>query len=248
MNFVDLIKRELEIRRVKNPRYSLRAFARDLEISPASLSGILNGGKLPSTRVIKQCSISLKWSKSTLENFLSEAKMQKEFEKYKFDQMRLFLDDNFYHKDLDWPVFAISRLAQLKENSASPNWISQRLNISKKDVKRALDFLIKFKCIEIVGNKMLFIKRPAIVSDQSTEISLKIQDSILDKAKESLTTVGPDERQGLILFSLMDKNKVKRIGDLMRRFGQEVEKAGESTNSPMQVYSMIIQLFPLDKK
>jgi hypothetical protein len=42
-NLVEKLKEELELRRKKNPRYSLRAMARDLGVSPSCLSRTLNG-------------------------------------------------------------------------------------------------------------------------------------------------------------------------------------------------------------
>jgi hypothetical protein len=42
-SYRDLLKRELESRCGRNPRYSLRAFAKDLGLSAPRLSHVLNG-------------------------------------------------------------------------------------------------------------------------------------------------------------------------------------------------------------
>src|SRR5258708_1981839 len=43
INYRSVLKSELETRCSRNPRYSLRAFARDLELSAPRLSGVLSG-------------------------------------------------------------------------------------------------------------------------------------------------------------------------------------------------------------
>jgi transcriptional regulator with XRE-family HTH domain len=52
MFFSDLLREELARRRGGNPRYSLRAFARRLEIDHATLSQLLRGRRRLSTRTI----------------------------------------------------------------------------------------------------------------------------------------------------------------------------------------------------
>ncbi len=50
-SYLQVLERELRARVARNPRYSIRAFARDLGISPASLSQILRGIQIPSVRI-----------------------------------------------------------------------------------------------------------------------------------------------------------------------------------------------------
>lgn len=248
MNFKDLIKEELENRRVKNPRYSLRALARDLEISPASLSGILNGTKTPSTRVIKKCGSNLAWPKTTIEKFLHEAKQKREIDKLKQDQMRLVMDEDFPDSDkVTWMTFAVSRLSALDDNSASPNWIADRINITKAEAKKALNFLLKYNCIQIKNNKMIFIKRPTIATNYQTKTALDIQESMLDIAKNSLRQTPAEYRFGVVRFSSMDRNRVAKIGEIIRRFCFDIEKATQ-TESAQDLYSTVIQVFPLEKQ
>ena len=45
--FKQLLRDELQKRRSRNPYYSLRAFARDMDVSPSRLSEVMNGKDVP---------------------------------------------------------------------------------------------------------------------------------------------------------------------------------------------------------
>lgn len=48
------LEKELRRRKAQNTRYSLRAFARDLDISPALLSMVINGHRRVTKRLIRK--------------------------------------------------------------------------------------------------------------------------------------------------------------------------------------------------
>jgi transcriptional regulator with XRE-family HTH domain len=64
--FIDVLNADLSKRKQKNPRYSLRAYARFLGLDPSTLSRILAGKQPPSITVVRK--LLRKLGLSPLEN------------------------------------------------------------------------------------------------------------------------------------------------------------------------------------
>lgn len=69
--FVELLVANLQMRKLRNANYSLRAFARDLEISPAQLSLVLNSQQRLSAQNACKIALHLELSKAEFYRFVS---------------------------------------------------------------------------------------------------------------------------------------------------------------------------------
>ena len=63
IDLIDLLNNEFKHRYENNPHYSLRAFARDLDVQPATLSHILNRKRVPSNEFKNKSYKALELSK-----------------------------------------------------------------------------------------------------------------------------------------------------------------------------------------
>jgi transcriptional regulator with XRE-family HTH domain len=61
---------ELEARKRKNARFSLRAFARLLELAPSTVHQYLSGRYYPNARNLQQMAAKLEWSDQLLQSYL----------------------------------------------------------------------------------------------------------------------------------------------------------------------------------
>jgi cyanate lyase len=62
MNAVDILKNIFQERINKNPKYSLRAFARDIGLSPSLLSMVMSGQRQLTAKQAAKISLKLKLS------------------------------------------------------------------------------------------------------------------------------------------------------------------------------------------
>lgn len=69
-DYLELLRAIYETRNKANAGYSLRAFARSLNLDPGELSRIITGKKYPSLNVAYQIADQLKLSKEGIENFV----------------------------------------------------------------------------------------------------------------------------------------------------------------------------------
>jgi transcriptional regulator with XRE-family HTH domain len=65
MKYINIIQQELTNRKAKDPNYSLRSFAKDLELSPSSLSELFNGKHHLSIRTFGKIAVKLNLSEET---------------------------------------------------------------------------------------------------------------------------------------------------------------------------------------
>jgi uncharacterized protein (TIGR02147 family) len=155
-----ILSDDLEKRCAKNPSYSLRAFARDLNLSPSHLSGVLAGryglsregateiaGRLGlsnhETEVFIQ-SVESRHARSKAMREQASTKLQqlqrkmKSLGKLELDQFRLIAD---------WFHFAILELTYLKSFRPEISWIAKALNLHPDVAVGAISRLKRMKML-----------------------------------------------------------------------------------------------------
>lgn len=71
--FRTFFQNEFSERTRKNPRFSLRAFARLLELAPSTVHQYLSGRYYPSVKNLQQIAARLEWNQAQLTEFISHA-------------------------------------------------------------------------------------------------------------------------------------------------------------------------------
>lgn len=69
-SFRDLLRAEFEARSARNPRYSLRAFARSLGVSPATVCETLSGRHVPSLKTAEKIANAMPWPEPQRRSFV----------------------------------------------------------------------------------------------------------------------------------------------------------------------------------
>lgn len=244
MKFVDLLNAAFVDRKEKNTSYSLRAFARDLQISPASLSGLLRGVKSPSVQVVRKCAIHLRWSDGQVRKVLVELQIHRKLRRHPSPDKVLYLESEFDEQDVSWELFAVYQLSFLEDNSSSVKWLADRLNIDEPEAQKCLNFLLEKKCIEIQNGKMIPRIKPTIVADFISDKLLQAEKKILKRCKKIMSSDRDDLRRGLVHYTLLDPKHLKNLSELMIKFASEVDQIGFPTPSS-DLYAVMIQAVPV---
>ena len=100
-----ILLNELNIRKEKNAMYSLRAFARDLEIGSTSLSDVLSGKRLLSKKNLEKISETLSLSPLEIEFLKGELKGNYTA-RSAIEVERLQLEEDSFRLIADWYYFA----------------------------------------------------------------------------------------------------------------------------------------------
>lgn len=245
-NVITLLQNELKKRKKINPQFSLRGFAKKLNMSPAQLSQILNGKRNLTAATLAKIATTLSLSPSMEEKLYMDAFSKRK----KFDQdsqrKRSLREDEFALIG-QWYHYAILSLARLPKAKADPEWIAQRLGVSKIQAAGALKRLLRLGIIE--EGKYLKQRGP-FLSAQSEVPSLAIQkyhQEILQMAELRLSKIPLEERDYSSITFLANPKKIPLARLKIEKFQDELaEFLGDENAS--EVYILANQLFSLEGK
>ncbi len=237
----DILLNELATRRNRNALYSMRAFARDLNLGLGSLSEVLSGKRdLSKNNLVKVLqNIELKPEQK---DFL----LRKQAPPPKSPEAlhQLLLEDQFKLIS-DWYYLAILNLAKLKKNKAAPPWIATRLNIEVYLCIEALERLQRLNLLKIEKNRLVRTSQPLTTSSDLPSTAIRKHHSQnLMLAEKSLHRDPMHLREfGSVTMPVNLKNlpKLKSLLLKTRKKAADLLEDDKAT----EVYTLSFQLFPL---
>jgi len=239
----EYLKQELSLRSARNPRYSLRSFARTLGVSHTFLSMLLNG-KRPFTENIlisfsEKLGLSPQEKKALLQN---STKPSLEQEKYHISLDIFAIVSDWYH-------YGILNLLKLPNFKSNPKWIAKRLNITELEAKLAIERLLRLEFIteDEKGNLQRTIPNIKVDNQIFSAACKKFQSQVLNKAKESLEN-DPFEERAVESFTLvMDPSLISHARQRLREVSEQLSNEFEARGKAKQVYNLGIQIYPISK-
>lgn len=236
---IERLSSEYARARSRNSSYSLRAFSDRLGIQVSALSEILNGKRTISKKMGRKILSGLGVNPIETENILLNSNED--------ESCDLSLD--YFKAIFDWYYFAILSLAEIQDFNATPDWISKRLNISKRDAKIALERLIKLEML--VDNGSGSYRASGIQYKTPTDIvnvSLKNHTiQTLELAIDSVVHDPIEERDFSTITMAIDPEKIPEAKKMIKSFRKKLSEKLEG-GAKKEVYKLAIQLFPLSKK
>jgi uncharacterized protein (TIGR02147 family) len=243
--YQQFLLQELAERKTRNPVYSIRAFARDLDVSSTALCDVLAGKRDLSRKNAEKVASILCLSPGRTQSLMREilksdyAEGQVDFQTLEEDTFRLLSD---------WYHFALLNLAKIKTNRASPPWIAKRLGISVLESRHALSLLRRLGFLAIERGRLVRTGRPLFFKPTSMPRALKkFQNQILVKAQESIERDRVEDRYVTSFVMPVDIRKLSAAKEMILNFQKrlmQLLEAGELT----EVYVLSVQLFPLTRK
>jgi len=237
--------------RMRNPGFSLRAFARKLAIGSPALSEILNGKRSVSyklaRRIAEQLCLDPEEAEMLLGMFARRHLDPPGTETATLDYRQLTLDQ--FKIISEWYHYAIVSLAETEGFSDRPEWIARRLNIKVQEARTALERLERLEMLE----------RDARGRLRSTGLNFNSPDMIaniplrqahahnLELARESLENDDISIRDFVALTMPADPDKLPEARRLIRTFRDKMFKVF-SNGKKREVYKVCVQLFPLSNK
>lgn len=238
---------ELSKRKLRNEKYSLRAFARDLGLSPGRLADILNGRRRLGPELAQRIVNSL--------NLNAEAKV--EFEDLFARQSKRPLKSAapFYQLNedqlsalVDWEYFATLSLLETRDVSLSPQWLAARLGISSERAQEVLDRLVRLNLIVLKRSRYHLVHKHVTTTEEVPSSALKeahrqnIQQALVSLYEDSVSL-----RDISSISLAVDLAKLPEAKKLIKSFRQKMSRLLEKGNKT-EVYNLNIQLFPITKK
>ncbi len=255
---IDSLRTELERRKAKNARYSLRAFARDLEISPSHLVLILDQKrKLSAVSAIRMMD-HLHLSPSHSEKIMTEIFPGDASDKVRLRSVgaksKLPLESEKALECLtEWWHFAIFSLSGIERYVGTPEWIAAQLGLSLEQVNQALRDLQSFGAMALSGDKWVrvrdsfYIRMDERDDERQKRQTLGFLDRYRSEVENHHMESFADKRIIINLTISGSMNDARKLEDRLRGFLEEVQAELKSEAPMKDVYQLSFGLFPLTR-
>ncbi len=241
INFRFWLQKQFTDRCKRNPRYSLRAFAKGLSLDASTLSQILSGKRVISKKVMQ----------SLCDKLLATPKDLKTFGLLKAE----ITDEAFFQINLDifsviseWYHYAILELTYVSGFKSDAKWIAKKLSISVEEAKAATERLKRLGLLlEENGSLIKSSKFLTNMSNLNTSAAHReLQKQVVEKALLAIDECPQEEKNITSMTMAIDVNNLPKAKEIIRKFRRDLcalLEDGEQT----RVYNLAIQLYPISK-
>jgi uncharacterized protein (TIGR02147 family) len=244
---VDFLSAEFERRVKANSRYSLRAFARDLKMSPGEISELLSGKRQLTPKAINKISSRLGLSAAETRELVEHATLVRAgLEAPRPASHALELD--LFNIVSEWYCFAILNLFDTEDFRCEPSWIGRRLGISGTEARLALERLERVGLLKRVRGKLVpdaeFVMSPSGIPSEAIR---SYHRTMLAKASAALETQPVDERDITGLGLAINPADLPGLTRDIREFRDRIT-AKYSRGKRTEVYQLEMSLFRITEK
>lgn len=230
----------------KNPQFSLRAFAKKVDASPAVISRILSGKRTLTKKMANKIAEALCLPPSEKDEVESLFSAEQDYSNQ--DQIGKELSIECFTAMKDWYHYGITQMINLDSFIEDYKLISRMLSISEIEAKLAVNRLINLGILDRDENGKLY--RTSSHFTTTTDIASSglrhFQKQILEKAILSLENDPIDERDITSITVAIDESKIKEAKQEIKKFRlkmAEFMSQGERT----RIYNLGIHLIPISK-
>ncbi len=257
----EILLTELNSRKLRNDFYSLRAFARDLEISASRLSEVMKGShglsektatniatKLKLNALEKKFWFDLVLSESSRNKKIKELATKRLVEVRKLNKMNS-LKENQFRVLADWYHAAILEIVHLDNFQNNIPWISTKLGISEEQATLAVDRLKLLGLLEITteGQWQVHPEAYDIFSEVPSIAIRKFHRQVLQNGIESLLNDPMENRAIQSMIVAIPKDRLPEFQQKMKtvlyNFWQDLSDSPKN-----ELYSLSIQLVPIGQR
>lgn len=246
-----IIQADFDKKQSVNSRYSLRAYASYLGLSPASLSKILSNKVEVSPKILKQIAPKLNLTPAQynkLEDSLKKIKKSNSIKFIENEGIRKLQMEEFNFIS-DWYHFAILEIFNLDHYDDSPEWIAKKLGIDEAKVEAALDRLINLKLLEYdnKGHIVLSSDFTSVLDYSFSSTAMRErQKQIMKLSSSKIDMVNIEKRDNSSLTITVDEKLIPEIKDKIKNFrrtlGNYIVKNSKKRTG---IYELQISFIPL---
>ncbi len=239
------------VRRCKaNPRYSLRAFARALQMDFSTLSKILHGRRKLGPQALRTLAGKLGLKPNEVQAILSPLACDQNSESEKENYLQL--EEDRFEVISDWYHFAILELLRVKGFKADARWVSTCLGITVPEVRAALERLRRVGMLEIRegDGKWIDISTPkttVVTPELTSAAQKKLQRQILEKSIEAIEEVPIALRDHTAMTLAIDPAKLMDAKERIKKFRRSLSKFLSRGSPCSEVYHLSLSLYPVTR-
>lgn len=246
---VNKMKECLSQKQKQNPHYSLRAYARDLGVHPATLSQVINGNRpLPiknAQDVVSKLNLGPKERTLFLES-LYQGKSSLDKITINRSADRFILDESHHKVLAEWEHYAVLTLFDVEGFQPEISEIAERLKITANRAEVVLNNLFIAGLLDRDENGTV-AKVHDVVRTTEDIVSVALKEShkeTLEMGKNKLDEVAVMLRDFSSTTVAVDLEKLTEAKTIIREFRQKMAALLRDGNRT-DIYQLAIQFYPL---
>lgn len=238
-DFLRFLHRELSERLQKNPAYSMRAFARHIDLDQSLLTKVLQGKRRVSSATTKRILDVLGADPAIVDKI-----MQKTTERAGAYES---LEEETFAFIKGWHHFAIMELMKLSSFVPDEDYVAQRLGLHLEVVREALVRLENLGMIRRDANEWVLLKpnNTWASTSKTNEARRQLQKSLLEKSLTAIEEVSVDRRDHSSLTVAIPVNRLPEFKEKIHKMRRELGDHFQSQGQLDEVYQLTISFFPL---
>jgi uncharacterized protein (TIGR02147 family) len=242
LSFRAHLQSEFARRCATNPQYSLRAFARDLDVHHATLSQVLRGERPLTPGAIAALCAALRVPDALVQAYLANEPLAASASR----ETAARLTRSAAEVIGEWHHFALLELTHLESFRPDVRWIAQVLNITTDEVTEALTRLLRLRLIEMRGDSWVDVAGDAIAhADDFTQAAIeRLFDQVRRLTAASIAQPRRRHRSHGVTTLAADSRRLPEAIAAIERFRTELA-ALLSTETPDVLVQFETHLFPL---
>jgi transcriptional regulator with XRE-family HTH domain len=248
--FRHLLQDELAARCSKNPKYSLRSFAKSLGISPAALSALINGKRPLTDKMKERLGLRLGLSPKELQTLRSSPHgnfkgkdgdaLGISFQQITLDTFAIISEPFHY---------ALLELMKTYDYVQDPRWISQRLGITVSEVRFAFERLERVGLVEKDEDGVYFDTTRGFSSDLreglSSQAHRQFQEKSLQKAIKAVQEISVQDRDNTSMTMAIHHADLPKAREMIKNFRRRFCTQMEASSTLNEVYQLTIAFTPM---
>lgn len=255
--YVDILRTELARRCEQNRRYSLRAFARDIGISPPMLSEILNRKKgmsvdsammvadtlaLPPEKAALFCdSVQASHGRTEAARRIARSRLNQFYQNHEFK----ILNEELTKVLSEWRHVAIMELIGVDAQHSRPEVLAKRLNLSEHEVEDALARLARVGLIQKEDGVWRKVSRmTASKSDMPNHALRNYTINMHEMGIKKIKQLPVSERDYSTSLFLINRKQLEKFKSDFRKLRRSLMQDYE-TKGARDLYCLATQFFPL---
>jgi uncharacterized protein (TIGR02147 family) len=254
IGYQDILKQALAKRCERNPRYSLRAFARDLDVSPSYLCEIMKGKHKLTRQVARTIATRLLLDASTRSRFdslvgLANATDSNERERYRRKLAVLdttsSIDQDKFEVIGNWRDLVALQAMILKDHVASVPWLAERLGQS---IHWAEDCVRRFKQLRLIKEQnskwVPTFNNLSCESSIPSKVIRRFHKGLLRKVIQAVDFDINTKRSDALILAVK-KDQLPAAYERLKSFVQEFDQEFGVQDGADMVYAVSLHFFPL---
>lgn len=257
IGYRDIIKHEFEFRKKTNRAYSLRAYARDLQINPGQLSEILKSRAGLSSE--KALSVAKDLGLSEKEALFFQALVN--FEHGRSEQIKekakSYIETHTYSEGFeqltlegfklisDWTHYGVLSTMEHDAYDGTIDYLEEALGVGYVQIEGCIKNLLKLELIDFDRGKLVLTQKNLKTTNDIASLALKkFHKQHLVKAIKSIDSVDVSLRDVTSMTMAIDKDRLPEAKQMIAKFRREFCRIMED-GKKNETYNLNIQLVPL---